>query len=81
MEIKEIRKLIKDFGYYHSIGDLPHSYNTVQAFEAADAILAEAQQRQDADGCSGCTFIDTEEWEMPCAKCKRACKDYWRQKP
>lgn len=35
---------------------------------------------QDADGCSGCTFIDTEEWEMPCAKCRRACKDYWRAK-
>lgn len=33
--------------------------------------------RQEADGCEGCKYIDTPEWEMPCAKCKRACKDYW----
>lgn len=31
-------------------------------------------------GCSGCAFEDVNEWEMPCAKCKRACKDYWRKK-
>ena len=31
-----------------------------------------------ADGCTGCAYIDTKEWEMPCAKCKRAAKDYWR---
>lgn len=33
-----------------------------------------------ADGCEGCAFMDKEEWEMPCMKCKRACKDYWRAK-
>lgn len=33
--------------------------------------------RQEADGCDGCKYIGTPEWEMPCAKCKRACKDYW----
>lgn len=31
-----------------------------------------------ADGCVGCAFKWTEEWEMPCCKCKRAMKDYWR---
>lgn len=31
-----------------------------------------------ADGCEGCAFESTDEWEMPCAKCKRNCKDYWR---
>lgn len=31
-------------------------------------------------GCNGCTFEGVEEWEMPCAKCKRGCKDYWRRK-
>lgn len=30
-------------------------------------------------GCEGCAFIDTEEWEMPCAKCKRGQKDYYRR--
>jgi len=32
------------------------------------------------DGCEGCAFMTCEEWEMPCMKCKRACKDYWRAK-
>ena len=30
------------------------------------------------DGCEGCAFMDVEEWEMPCCKCKHGCKDYWR---
>lgn len=40
----------------------------------------EAKEREQADGCQGCEFESTEEWEMPCAKCSRACKDYWRAK-
>ena len=31
-----------------------------------------------ADGCCGCAFEDVAEWEMPCQKCKRNCKDFWR---
>lgn len=31
-----------------------------------------------ADGCSGCAYVDVEEWNMPCCKCKRNSKDYWR---
>lgn len=34
----------------------------------------------EADGCESCAFMDKEEWEMPCCKCKRNCKDYWRAK-
>ena len=30
-------------------------------------------------GCIGCAFEDKEEWELPCVKCKRNCKDYWRR--
>lgn len=30
-------------------------------------------------GCEGCAFIDVEEWDMPCAKCKRGCRDYYRR--
>lgn len=37
-------------------------------------------KRDDADGCTGCAFEFVEEWEMPCVKCKRGCKDYWRGK-
>lgn len=33
-----------------------------------------------ADGCQGCAFLDKEDWEMPCAECRRCCKDYWRAK-
>lgn len=36
--------------------------------------------KEDADGCVGCAFENVEEWELPCAKCMRNCKDYWRAK-
>lgn len=36
--------------------------------------------KENADGCFGCAFEDVNEWEMPCAKCKRNSKDYWRAK-
>ena len=35
--------------------------------------------RQEADGCEGCAFVDIDEWEMPCKKCKRNNKDYYRR--
>lgn len=40
----------------------------------------EKQIVNEADGCTGCTFASCEEWEMPCRKCKRNSKDYWRAK-
>lgn len=36
--------------------------------------------QNNADGCAGCAFEEVNEWEMPCAQCKRNCKDYWRHK-
>ena len=32
-----------------------------------------------ADGCQGCAWERTEEWELPCCKCRRNSKDYWRR--
>lgn len=30
--------------------------------------------------CCGCAFLnDREEWEDPCNKCQRICKDYYRK--
>lgn len=37
-------------------------------------------EQNEADGCQYCAFVDNNEWEMPCAKCKRNAKDYWRYK-
>ena len=45
--------------------------------KAIDMAIKELE-RQEADGCEGCTYTAKKEWEMPCAKCKRGCKDYWR---
>ena len=42
-------------------------------------ILDKAIEQCEADACCGCAFITTEEWEMPCCKCMRSCKDYWRR--
>lgn len=39
-----------------------------------------AIKREDADGCTGCEFECVEEWEPPCDRCRRSCKDYWREK-
>lgn len=47
--------------------------------KAIDMAIKELD-RQEADGCEGCTFISVEEWELPCVRCKRGCKDYWRAK-
>lgn len=33
-----------------------------------------------ADGCEGCAFEVIDEWHMPCHRCKRNCKDFWRAK-
>lgn len=41
-------------------------------------ILDIAIEQFKADGCNGCAFIDYEEWEEPCRRCARNCKDYWR---
>lgn len=31
-------------------------------------------------GCLLCKHNDKEEWEMPCASCRRSHKDYWERK-
>ena len=41
-------------------------------------ILSIALEQCKADGCKGCAFINMEEWEEPCRRCARNCKDYWR---
>lgn len=44
-------------------------------------IAIEALEKQilnEADGCTGCAFESYEEWQMPCEKCRRNNKDYWR---
>lgn len=51
------------------------SFDEHTAFSIAIAELNDA----DHDGCRGCAFEDTEEWEMPCCKCKQGCKDYYRR--
>lgn len=51
-----------------------------EAFNMAINALEKQIKKENADGCVGCAFEDVEELEMPCKKCKRACKDYWRAK-
>ena len=43
-------------------------------------IAMAAMEAQLVGGCSGCAFESTEEWKMPCTKCKRNSKDYWMAK-
>lgn len=46
----------------------------------ADGVRDYENMKQNADGCQGCAFEHVEEWELPCSKCKRNMKDYWRAK-
>ena len=32
----------------------------------------------EADGCNGCKYIAKDEYDEPCLRCRRNCKDYWR---
>lgn len=63
------------FGTHPGESDLVYRNRKMYAELAINAL-----EKQMADGCVGCAFEDVEEWEMPCRKCKRACKDYWRAK-
>ena len=36
-------------------------------------------EQEKADGCDGCAYANTEEWEEPCKRCKRNYRDYWRK--
>lgn len=80
MRAKETREILRkhDGGFNDEQGRPIPQWMIKKAFEKVDSLLAEAQKKEDADGCQGCAFTNVEEWEMPCAKCKRACKDYWR---
>mgnify|MGYP007080089686 CR=1 FL=1 len=66
---------------YNAILQLQDLKNHCKEFcadiEALDMAI-KALDRQNADGCTGCAFANVEEWEMPCVRCKRGCKDYWR---
>ena len=53
--------------------------NDRERVEKAVELAVKALTAQFADGCSGCAFESTEEWEMPCCKCKHNSKDYWRK--
>lgn len=47
------------------------SWAIVELKKVLDAYLA--------DGCSGCAYESVNEWELPCCKCKRNRRDYWRK--
>lgn len=35
-------------------------------------------EQNGADGCRHCAYAGFDEWQMPCSKCKRNAKDYWK---
>lgn len=80
MRSREARVILRSFknGAQDDNGYPVPSWARRAALQKADDLLAEAEKKEEADGCQGCAFTDTEEWKMPCAKCRRACKDYWR---
>lgn len=67
-------KILREHCRAFSSGEESIWQEDIEALSNAIKIL----ERQLADGCTGCAFITTEEWEMPCCKCKRGSMDYWR---
>ena len=53
-------------------------YNPAVAAKCIE-VLARADEREKAGGCVGCAYYERDEWDMPCAKCRRNCVDYWRR--
>ena len=65
---------------------MPFSDNSMRLYEVNRMtkeeiirILDLALEQSRAEGCNGCAFADTEEWEEPCKRCKRNYRDYWRR--
>lgn len=56
------------------------AYDKGYEYGLAQGKMDAAIMHDEACGCTGCAFEDVNEWEMPCAKCSRGCKDYWRAK-
>lgn len=50
----------------------------IAAIRKIEEALEAIEKSEDDKGCAGCTFYDCEKWEIPCSKCSRRCKDYWR---
>lgn len=69
-----------------STENIPNSKVAIEAFQRGyEQGLAKGEEnafrmKENADGCIGCSFENLEEWEMPCRKCSRGNKDYWRAK-
>ena len=85
---KQYLLLEKDFMRMveESIGTIPNSKVAIEAFQrGCEQGLAKGKEdafrmKENADGCVGCAFESKEPWEMPCEKCSRGNKDYWRAK-
>lgn len=78
---KKFDEVIRDYGADGKVWfNKDFIKNYVSHLRLANRELLKIVARADADGCEGCAFMNMEEWEMPCKKCKRANKDYWRQK-
>lgn len=65
---------------------IPNSKVAIEAFQRGyEQGLAKGKEdafrmKENADGCVGCEYEDVKSWEMPCDRCKRNSKDYWRVK-
>lgn len=60
-------------------GNTAHSCKA-EYIQIAIECMEEMLDKKNADGCDGCAHVDVREWELPCAKCSRCNKDYYRFK-
>lgn len=78
MTEQEAKEILTQVPLYRYECELEKSRQS-ELFEALN-MGVKALEKGTADGCDGCAFENVNEWELPCAKCKRNSKDYWRAK-
>ena len=63
-----------DFVFYEKLERLEKKIDEIN--ESLDKKEANCHQ---FECCAGCAYEAVEEWNLPCCKCSRGCKDYYRR--
>ena len=65
-----------DFVFHEKLERLEKKINEIkESLEKKEAILNQFP----FECCTGCAYEAVEEWDLPCCKCSRGTKDYYRR--
>ena len=70
----------EDEPYMREDGVDYYTCKSARWYKLGDTIINRLEPYTEPDGCDGCKYVDTEEWEEPCRRCKNSYKLMWRAK-